>query len=208
MLLCDTMSSRQEPLVLFGRDDECAGYCHHLFFREWLSCVADVAYVGRSVLTSRACVKKDTENEQMNKEMKKTWRNNTDLHRFYDRWPDSDHKTVFFLKKKKKNLKNACTSKRAPCQRQTKGTATQDGRSVLKKVSQQRSITRPSTPHTARWHTEKNTRTSAKDMWDMNVAVMPEICQNPVTWGNAWKKKNEQWFWVWFRTWWNMSRQK
>ena len=30
MLRCDAMSSSQEPLVLFGRDDECAGCCHHL----------------------------------------------------------------------------------------------------------------------------------------------------------------------------------
>ena len=29
LLRCDTMSRSQEPLVLFGRDDECAGCCHH-----------------------------------------------------------------------------------------------------------------------------------------------------------------------------------
>ena len=32
------MSSGQEPFVLLGRDDACAGFCHHLFQRVTLVC--------------------------------------------------------------------------------------------------------------------------------------------------------------------------
>ena len=38
MLRCDTMSSSQEPLVLFGRDDGCARCCHHLFQKMTFVC--------------------------------------------------------------------------------------------------------------------------------------------------------------------------
>ena len=38
VLQCATLSSSQEPLVLFGRDDECARCCHHRFQRVTITC--------------------------------------------------------------------------------------------------------------------------------------------------------------------------